>query len=90
MTTRFNPFPRVDGRLGAPMGRTSDAPGNFADAPTLYAKWQGGGDGYDRGGAYWGLPSDVWAVWTRGGEAVTYVRARSKDHAIHLAKGETK
>jgi hypothetical protein len=83
---RFNPFARVDGRYGAPHGRVSDAPGNFVDAPKLFAHHQGGGDGYDRGGAYWGLPSDVWAVWTPGGEAVIYVRAASRDSAIVAAR----
>lgn len=83
---RFNPFRKVDCRYGAPMGRRSDAPGNFVDAPKLYARHQGGCEGYDRGGAYWGTPCNVWAVWTRGGEAVTYVRAWSRDEAIEIAR----
>lgn len=83
---RLDPFSRVSCRYGAPMGRISDAPGNFVDAPVLYARHQGGGDGYDKGGAYWGLPSNVWAVWTRGGEAVRYVRASSRDSAIEKAR----
>ena len=81
---RFNPFSRVSCRYGAPMGRHSDAPGNFVDVK-LYAKHQGGCDGYDRGGAYWGCPSNVWAVWTRGGESVCYVRASSREDAIFKA-----
>ena len=85
---RFNPFPPVDCSYGAPMGRTGDAPGNFVDAPKLYARHQGGGQGYDHGGAYWGSPSNVWAVWTtRGGEAVTYTRARFRDEAIANVRG---
>lgn len=85
---RFNPFARVDCSRGAPMGRPCDAPGNFVDAPDakLYARHLGGGDGYDRGGAYWGFPSNVWAVWTRGGEAVVYVRARSANEAKRKAR----
>lgn len=86
---RFNPFPRVSSRYGAPMGRAGDAPGNFVDAPKLYARWQHGGEGYDSGGAYWGLPSNVYAVWTRGGEAVTYVRADSEADAIARARNLT-
>lgn len=70
------------------MGRRSDAPGNFIDAPRLYAMHQGGRDGYDKGGAYWGLPSDVYAVWTRGGESVCYVRASSKAQAIAKARAQ--
>lgn len=84
---RFNPFAAVSCKYGASMGRGSDAPGNFIDPSIpLYARHQGGGNGYDRGGAYWGTPSDVWAVWTRGGESVCYVRARSREHAISLAR----
>lgn len=83
---RFNPFPPVSGKHGAPMGRMGDAPGNFIDAPKLYATHQGGGDGYDRGGAYWGLPSNVWAVWLPKGEAVTYVRASSKADATRQVR----
>lgn len=85
---RFDPFPLVDCSRGAPMGRHGDAPGNFVDAPRLYARHQGGSEGYDRGGAYWGGPNNVWAVWTRGGKAVTYVRANSREQAIKLAKGD--
>lgn len=83
---RFDPFYRVSCKYGAPMGRRSDAPGNFVDAPKLYARHQGGGDGYDKGGAYWGTPSNVWAVWLRGGEAVCYVRASSRAAAIEKAR----
>ena len=85
---RFNPFGPVDCRYGAPMGRPriDVAPSHLADAPTLYARKQGGGDGYDQGGAYWGLPSNVWAVWTRGGEAACYVRAQSRADAIAQAR----
>ena len=83
---RFNPFPKVSCKYGAPMGRHSDSPGNFVDVPTLYAMHQGGGQGYDKGGAYWGNPSNVWAVWTRGGESVCYVRAWSRESAIAKAR----
>ena len=83
---RFDPFARVSCCRGALMGRTSDAPSNFVDAPVLYARHQGGGDGYDKGGAYWGTPSNVWAVWLRGGEAVCYVRASSRAAAIEKAR----
>lgn len=92
---RFNPFPHVSCKYGAPMGRISDAPGNFVYdvALKLYARRQGTGGlgnspGYDQGGAYWGTPANVWAVWTRGGEAVCYVRASSKSAAIRSARGE--
>ena len=85
---RFNPFPKVNCAYGAPMGRQGDAPGNFVDAPrlSLCARHQGGGEGYDCGGAYWGLPSNVYAVWIRGGEAVTYVRASSEQDSLRIAR----
>lgn len=78
---RFNPFSRVSCRYGAPMGRKEDTSHNFVGVK-LYARHQGGGDGYDKGGAYWGTPSNVWAVWTRGGEFVRYVRAYNREDAI--------
>ena len=84
---RFNPFPDVDCKYGAPMGRRSDAPGNFVDAPRLCARKARFVDyAYDSGGAYWGAPANVWAVWTRGGESVRYVRAENRDEAIKTAK----
>ena len=82
----FHPFRAVCGKYGAPMGRMSDPPHAFEPGAVLYARHQGGGDGYDSGGAYWGTPGDVWCVWTRGGEAVTYVRARSKGDAIQQVR----
>jgi len=55
--------------------------------PNRIAKRQGGGDGYDKGGAYWGTPSNVWAVWAWvDGDAVcVYVRASSRADAISKA-----
>lgn len=84
---QFNPFPHLNSSRGAPVGRYGDAPANFQDLPKshpFHARHQGGGDGYDKGGAYWGYPSDVWGVWTRldGEIIVTYVRAPSREAAI--------
>jgi hypothetical protein len=82
---RFNPFPKLDGRYGAPMGRCS---GKLKDGCTVdelcVSRPQGE---YDSGGAYWGSGGSdgpVWAVWRRGHgkEGVVYVRARGK----HAAK----
>ena len=85
--TRFNPFEKVDCTYGSPMGR-ADACGhlNVFDTKKLSAQHQGGGECYDRGGAYWGLPSDVWAVWVTGDgpSTVKYVRAKSREDAINL------
>jgi hypothetical protein len=82
---QFNPFPHVPGKYGAPMGRHGDNPANLQDVKKLCARRQGGGDGYDKGGAYWGLPSNVYGVWAHiDGETVcTYIRANSRLDAIN-------
>lgn len=84
MPKQFNPFPAVSCTYGAPMGRHGDSPENLRHLRRLHARRQGGGDGYDKGGAYWGAPSNVWGVWGWiDGEAVcTYVRASSRAAAI--------
>ena len=88
---RFNPFPKVNGSRGAPMGRMSanlgldpenDRPEALGVAGPAYE--------YDSGGAYWGLPAGdgpVWAVWRKGKgrEGVEYVRARSREEAKRVA-----
>ena len=87
---QFNPFPAVSSRYGAPMGRHGDNPANLQDLPAykLCARRQGGGNGYDKGGAYWGCPDNVWGVWAWiDGDAVcTYVRASSRQAAINLVQ----
>ncbi len=83
---QFNPFPEGKSKYGAPMGRRNANPANLQDLPEykLHARHQGGGGGYDKGGAYWGTPSNVWGVWAWiDGEAVCcYVRAHSRSNAI--------
>ena len=88
MRKQFDPFPAVSGHRGAPMGRYSDNPANFQGVARLHARRQGGGHGYDKGGAYWGAPSNVWGVWAHvGGETVcTYVRSSSRATAINQVK----
>jgi hypothetical protein len=91
MKKQFNPFPDVLSRYGSPMGRRGDNPANLQGVKRLHARRQGGGDGYDRGGAYWGTPSNVWGVWSwMDGEAVcVYVRAASRAAAIDkVQRGE--
>ena len=78
---QFDPFPPVGGSHGSPMGRRSDTQLNGR----LYARRQWGGDGYDRGGAYWGTPSNVWGVWDDD-RSVVYVRASSRADAIKKAR----
>lgn len=81
---QYNPFPEVSGRYGAPMGRRGDNPANLQGINRLHARHQGGGDGYDKGGAYWGTPSNVWGVWgwIDGDVYCVYVRAWSRQEAI--------
>lgn len=81
---QFNPFPHIPGKYGAPMGRNGDTPANLQGVKKLHARRQGGSEGYDKGGAYWGYPHNVWGVWARlGGEVVCcYIRANSRNDAI--------
>lgn len=87
-TQRFDPFARVSARYGAPMGRHGSV-GVDPDMGVVCARHQGGSDGYDKGGAYWGIPRNVWAVWIagQGPSTVTYVRAHSRLDAIAKAMG---
>ena len=82
---RFDPFENVSCRYGAPMGRSSS--NCFFPEIKLCARHQGGGEGYDKGGAYWGTPSNVWAVWLhgKGPDTVQYIRADCRSHAIEAA-----
>ena len=76
---QYDPFPPVG---GSPMGRRSDTDQLHG---RLHARRQGGGEGYDRGGAYWGSPSNVWAVWDDN-KTTVYVRAWTRSQAIEKAK----
>lgn len=89
MKKQFNPFPDVSARYGSPMGRRGDNPANLQGVKRLHARHQGGGDGYDNGGAYWGIPSNVWGVWAHidGAPCVAYVRAGSRAAAIAKVQG---
>ena len=89
---QYNPFPEVSSRYGSPMGRTGDNPANLQGMRRLHARRQGGSDGYDKGGAYWGTPSNVWGVWGRidGEVCCVYIRAWSRQEAIDKVRnGET-
>jgi len=85
----FAPFAKVAGAYGAPMGRSSR--GVVDGKRAIVAHPQGGGDGYDKGGAYWGLPSNVWAVWShgQGPTTVQYVRASNREQAVYAARTPT-
>lgn len=83
--SRFNPFPRVSGRYGAPMGRRGDDPAGFPPGARLYVCHCGGDGFYDRGGAYWGH-ARVFAVWTHKGARCAYVEASSKLEALRVVE----
>lgn len=89
MKKQFNPFPEVSSRHGSPMGRRGDNPANLQGVKRLHARRQGGGDGYDKGGAYWGSPSNVWGVWAwlDGEVSCVYVRAASRATAFSMVRG---
>jgi hypothetical protein len=84
----------VSSERGAPMGRRgSFHPGNLAEVsirlhlqrvPLLY-----GGD-YDKGGAYWGGPADLWCAWGTDGEndVELYTRAGNREQAKHNILGQ--
>lgn len=85
---QLNPFPPTLRRHGAPLGRQGSNPANLEGVRRLHARHQGGGNGYDKGGAYWGTPSNVWGVWGHvGGETFcVYVRAASRTAAIEKVR----
>ena len=82
---RFNPFPPVSSRYGAPMSRHDHDVGTYDGTSKLYARHCSGDGYYDQGGAYWGH-SKVCAVWTRGGGWCAYVEARSPAEAVTLVR----
>lgn len=70
------PFTRdVSSPYGAPMGRTSmpDLSGkvHLARVPIR--------DGYDPGGAYWGVGTPLWCAWND--EGAIYMRAATREAA---------
>lgn len=84
MAKQFNPFQKVSNRYGAPMGRHGVNHTELQNLKRLHCRHQGGSEGYDKGGAYWGNPSNVYAVWGRiDGELLCcYIRANNRLDAI--------
>jgi hypothetical protein len=87
----------VPSKRGAPMGRsnsTTCVPP--ADQALFLVRVPFQGDAYDPGGAYWGLPSNLWCVFspesaTKGGpfeQTVIYLRATYPEEAVELVKKE--
>ena len=87
---RFDPFHKVNCKYGAPMGRRGANTVVYSDNGKLCARHCGGYDAYDKGGAYWGSPLNIWAVWNhgKGDDTVTYVRADNRSTALVFAQTE--
>lgn len=77
-------LPPVSTQFGAPMGRQE---GRSAQptAPVEVLRMPLDDGGYDSGGAYWGLPNNLFRV-EDGDEFCTYLRAQSKADAIEQFK----
>lgn len=84
------PLPHVGSKYGAPMGRADTHPAGPLDElqPTLdLQRLPFVDDCYDEGGAYWGLPANVWRVYgeiTEDDETEVidfYLRADSREAA---------
>lgn len=69
----------VSSKYGAPMGRRSDAPESMTGKTRLQKVKMVGG-AYDKGGAYWGGGTPLYAAWDDDGH-VSYVRAGSRVEA---------
>ena len=79
------PLHDVSSRYGAPMGRANSHPGNAPQdlaAPKFsLQRIPLDSGGYDRGGAYWGHPSDLYWAGSDCGEVSIFLRANSRDAA---------
>lgn len=65
----------VSSAYGAPMGRRS----KFITGKVHLQKVPLYDGCYDKGGAYWGSPNDLWCAWNN--EGATYTRANSRNEA---------
>jgi hypothetical protein len=70
---------KVDCKFGAPMGRRSDID-LFGKVHLQHVKFYDGC--YDKGGAYWGSPENLYCAWND--ENTFYLRANSREHAKQL------
>lgn len=91
--SKLNPTPDVSGKYGAPMGRMSHA--SFTDkhgetfaltvnenaAPFRLVRCPLDRGGYDRGGAYWGAPSNLYYYEGPLTDINGFVRGNTRDAA---------
>lgn len=71
-------FSDVNCSLGAPMGRAAYGDPNGHELFRLF-KVQLDSGGYDDGGAYWGLPNNIYCA--QGEDFQRFVRADSREEA---------
>lgn len=87
MASRHEPFHRkAFSKYGSSMGRGGSPPSAFAGATKARCRRVPlNSGGYDKGGAYWGTPSNLWCVSAEDatGEEVieAYVRAPNREAA---------
>lgn len=67
-------FPNVSTKYGAPLGRTDLVRPTGAEG-YIYDRKVPMCEGYDRGGAYWGLPHNLRCRFTADGLFIHYYRA---------------
>lgn len=71
-----DPTPQVDCKYGAPMGRVSIV--TDCDGKVSLRRVPLNSGGYDRGGAYWGHPNDLYWVGDESGGLDMFIRAKSR------------
>jgi hypothetical protein len=76
----------VSSKYGAPMGRQNQVDGS-PDNPLYIQKVEAVDGDYDRGGAYWGTPTDLWCAFTNPDTTtdeypiMVFVRSASQENA---------
>lgn len=74
-----NPITPVNARYGAPMGRAS-LPLDPSQGKISLRRVRINSQGYDAGGAYWGIGQALWVAMDQAG-ATHYFRAPNRDKA---------
>lgn len=78
-------FPLVNSTYGAPMGRHCFGSPDSCEGKINLFRVRLNNEGYDDGGAYWGLPTyDLYCARARDGGYFQTVRAKSRLHAAAL------
>ena len=71
----------VNCQYGAPLGRHSYLPDDPAATRWHLYRLPFIDGCYDRGGAYWGAPANIWRAVTPTGDGEIFVRARTREEA---------